>query len=166
MLIRSFAFMDFNKTIANSIFILVLAGLVISCGKSADTSEGTVEENKAPTATSVLHDEVMAIHDEVMPKMDQIMRLKTALREKLELAKQQSAGKEKVDTLEQAILKLEEADEAMMQWMRDFQSQKDAADQQKAVQYYKEQKVAITQVKEKMLTAIQNGTEVLSKSTE
>lgn len=148
------------KKILNRIIILVITGIIASScgGKSTDTDEAAVE---ATAIEDVLYKEVMDVHDEVMPKMGDIMRLKGSLHEKLDSISLQDANKEQRRILEQAIIELEEADEAMMQWMRNFQPQDKVAEKEKVINYYKQQKVEIKGVKTKMLQAINNGRKIL-----
>lgn len=87
-------------------YILILASVILS------VSMGCKEEKKVSPETNQMK-EVMAIHDEVMPKMGKIGRLVAQLRKKID--SDQGGTEEK-----KAMEDLQDANEAMMDWMRDF----------------------------------------------
>nr|WP_288933172.1 hypothetical protein [uncultured Allomuricauda sp.] len=70
------------------------------------------EEKKAPEGSSQM-EEVMAIHDEVMPKMGTIGKLVGDLKAKVDTT-------EMGQKYEVAMKDLQEANTAMMDWMKDF----------------------------------------------
>ncbi len=70
------------------------------------------EEKKAPEGSSQM-DEVMAIHDEVMPKMGTIGKLVGDLKAKVDTT-------EMGQKYEVAMKDLQDANTAMMDWMKDF----------------------------------------------
>ena len=70
------------------------------------------EEKKAPEGSSQM-EEVMAIHDEVMPKMSTIGKLVGELKPKVD-------STEMGQKYEVAMKDLQDANTAMMDWMKDF----------------------------------------------
>ncbi|ELR69098.1 hypothetical protein C900_05487 [Fulvivirga imtechensis AK7] len=156
------------KYIQLSILHIMTATILFSCGQKSesDNDDLKIENKEMPAearAEKALYDEVMAVHDEVMPKMDDMMRLKGRLQTKLDLAREQeNQNQEELKTLENAIKQLEEADEAMMQWMRDFEPQENMNDHEKVMGYYKAQKNEIEKVKEQMLNAMKNAQDNLN----
>ena len=70
------------------------------------------EEKKAPEGSSQM-EEVMAIHDEVMPKMGTIGKLVGDLKAKVDTT-------EMGQKYEVAMKDLQDANTAMMDWMKDF----------------------------------------------
>lgn len=86
-----------------SIFVFALA-----CGEAYNTQEHI--------------NQVFNVHDEVMPKMGEVMALKKQV-----LAKAKEVGEAKgdsvqVESLRGLALRLDQANEGMMQWMREWQA--------------------------------------------
>ncbi|MBL6447316.1 hypothetical protein JMN32_13435 [Fulvivirga sp. 29W222] len=138
-----------------------------SCGegKKQSSEDITIEDKELPAeerAEKALYDEVMAVHDEVMPQMDNMMKLKGELQVKLDLVREKKdSNKEVLQALENGIKKLEEADEAMMQWMRDFEPQDNVEDHEQVINYYTLQKAEIEKVRKLMLSAMKNAKDQL-----
>lgn len=109
------------KNILKLSFFLV-AILLVSC----TSKEKDIEKLKSET---------IAIHDEVMPKMDDIMKLKKALK-----AKKDTSEDVKPNQVQDLILALEEADEAMMNWMRNYDPRMEAMSDEEKIAYLKRQK--------------------------
>lgn len=89
--------------------------------------------------------EVMEIHDAVMPEMATIHRLKRALKEVGATATDES------DLVRAQIKKLDDADEAMMQWMAEF-NVPEVPDQKTT--YLEKEKQKIQAVSDEMYAAI------------
>lgn len=113
-------------------------------------------DNVENTEYSLLYDEVMAIHDEVMPKMRDISKAKKSLKK----INDESLN----EMVQQQITQLEDADEAMMSWMHDFKKPK-MEKMEDNLAYLKKEKVAITVVKEQMLTSILEAQEFIKLNT-
>ncbi|UII32894.1 hypothetical protein LVD17_03500 [Fulvivirga ulvae] len=152
------------KKLIYIVFVYATIGTItISCGdsKKKETEEITIEDKELPAeerAEKALYDEVMAIHDDVMPQMDNMMKLKGELQVKLDMAREkEEATEETLRALEAGIKKLEEADEAMMQWMRDFEGQDNVEDHEQVMNYYTTQKAEIEKVRKMMLSAMKNA---------
>ena len=95
-----------------------------------------------------LYDEVMVIHDEVMPRMTDIHRLKKSIKQK---------HKDDLQNYPEAIdllARLEEADNAMMNWMADFKPPKDES---AAEAYLNAEKSKISEVSRLMKATIQEA---------
>lgn len=96
-----------------------------------------------PSPADKLKDEVMAIHDKVMPEMTTIHNLKKEL---------QALRTPDSDSLILAKIKdLDDSDEAMMQWMHDFDVPKNE-EEKKA--YLLDQKSKISGISELMYRSI------------
>jgi hypothetical protein len=93
------------------IFALILV-VFIGCKHNHDHHDH--QNHQTNETESPLYKEVMAIHDAVMPEITTIHNLKKALK-----AAQDDSNKEMVLA---HIIKLNEADEAMMSWMAAFKS--------------------------------------------
>ncbi|MEM1406048.1 MAG: hypothetical protein AAGG59_04690 [Bacteroidota bacterium] len=157
------------KGIFYTLFLSIVL-LVTSCAKSGEKTDTIeVEEKEVPQEErelKALYDEVINIHDEVMPKMDDIMKAKGALQEQLDTLRDNNPENSAIQELEQTILSLAQADEAMMDWMRNFKPQEDSSDHKLVIEYYKEEKNKITAVKEQMLSALEKANRLASTEEE
>lgn len=102
------------------------------------------EDSPIQREIDLKHEEIMVIHDEVMPKMKDIYKLKKIL-------------KKKKDDLVAAglITSLEEADDAMMDWMAGYKKPHEKNEGYK--QYLADQLISVHEVKDKMLNAINSA---------
>ena len=104
--------------------------------------------------TETLKDEVMAIHDEVMPRMQDIMNLKKQARQQIDSLSSDTLSQDaRIEELEQLIQELEEADEAMMGWMRAYKRNFEGSDEE-YMEYLMGEKQKIQQVRDEMMEAI------------
>jgi len=103
-----------------------------------------------------LYDEVMVIHDEVMPEISTINKLKKKIR-KLDI---------QTDTTRNMIRNLDDADEAMMSWMSDFQVFRKMDDDSREVKlkFLKEEKAKISAVSNQMKASITNANKFLDEN--
>lgn len=88
--------------------VLSLFVFALACGESYNTQEHI--------------NQVFNVHDEVMPKMGEVMALKKQV-----LAKAKEVGEAKGDSVQAEslrglALRLDQANEGMMQWMREWQA--------------------------------------------
>jgi len=98
-----------------------------------------------------LEAEVMKIHDEVMPKMTDLATAKKELGVALE------NGADSTMVFEY-LSKVEEADEAMMVWMDEYESPSETSTEAEKLTYLNLELGRINKVKEKMLKAIKDAT--------
>jgi hypothetical protein len=131
-------------------FTLFLLVLLAAC--NTKTNNGQDSHNEHDSANQALYDEVMKVHDEVMPKMNDIYKLKEEL--KKDIADAPGMVENKRKEIESAILQLDAASEAMMDWMRNFNPLPDSLGEERAREYLEEQKIKVDKVKEEMLRAI------------
>lgn len=107
---------------------------------------------------AILKEEVMALHDEVMPKMSELRYTQKALM--LQADSLMSLDSLRSATLSGASNEIIAANEAMMNWMRnyepDFQGTKE-----EIIDYLKQQKMAIQKVKDDMESSLQNGKQLI-----
>lgn len=115
------------------VFTALLALLLASC-----SNVNEVEKLKA---------EVMEVHDEVMPEMGNLMNLKKRLKDKI--AYSDSIG-ESTEELDQVVHNLEGADEAMMEWMRNYKDPSSEMTKDQALKYLNEKMKSIKEVKQKI----------------
>ena len=105
-----------------------------------------------------LETEVMALHDEAMADMGKIYRLRrnlTSLRDSLQTQPSDTAT---ISLLTRRIQELEQADEAMMEWMRQYKAP-DSLAQQQAMLYLNQEHQKMARVKSLMDSTITNAQE-------
>lgn len=126
------------KTILKISLVLTVF-LMFSC----DSKEKQIEQLKS---------EAIEIHDEVMPKLDNIMKLKKSLKTQAE-----SASEEEKAEIQELIISLEEANESMMNWMRNYDPQMKDMSEDEKVEAMKNQKASIQKTKEIMISSISDA---------
>ena len=112
-------------------------------------------QQKKENPTTKLFEETMDLHDVAMEKMGEIYTLKKSLTEK-------NDSLLKVTPLDSVLQKeftlwitqLEEADEAMMSWMAQFETKYKDEESEESLNYYKDQKEKILAVSKSMNDAI------------
>ena len=126
--------------------------MFFSCGNNKDMEK----------LESDLYEEVIGIHDEVMPEMNTLLTLESSLRDKiLALDSTDINDLEKIRILENQIDILQEADESMMQWMRNFQVDQESWPHDSVMSYLGKEKERIRQVRDQMLTVIAESEKLL-----
>lgn len=98
---------------------ILSATLLLGSCQSTTTSETDPTLERAQE----IYAEAIAVHDEVMPRMDEIVQMRQKLKLRVDSMLQQDTTT-LADSLQQmraAIRNLNEADRAMMQWMRGVQ---------------------------------------------
>ena len=103
-----------------------------------------------------LETEVMDLHDEAMADMGKIYRLRRNLTSLRDTLQAQSADTTTISLLTQRIQELEKADEAMMEWMRQYKAPDTLAHEQ-AMLYLNEEHLKMTRVKALMDSTITNA---------
>jgi hypothetical protein len=142
----------------NFLLFISAALLFVSCAETQADKEQKIEKE--------MYKEVMLIHDEAMPWMDDIFMLKEELGKVFDesLGRLLLGNESKMMTINITMEMLDEADEAMMQWMRSFKSEfpQEWTHQQK-IEYLQSEKQKITQVRAQMKDAIEKGNELLNE---
>ena len=126
--------------------------LFVGCGKS--TSSDQVEE-ATPTTEDELYQKVMDIHDEVMPKMNDLYKLKKKLQEEIENSP--DLVEERKQEIENRIKQLNEANEGMMQWMRNFNPEDFKENKEEYLDYLNGELEKVNKVKADMLKALEDN---------
>ena len=127
--------------------------LAVPLTLSACQSGPTEEEQQ-----QALETEVMALHDEAMGDMGKIYRLRrdlTSLRDTLAV---QPPDTNALELLSQRIEQLNQADEAMMNWMRRYKAP-DSLAYREAMLYLQEEHAKMARVKALMDSTINNARE-------
>lgn len=134
--------------------LLFLALSVISCNFQVNTNKDSEGSDEVSMST------VLDIHDEVMPKMSDIAKLSGALKP---LITEDSLAQKKFDDLVRAH-------EEMMNWMQEFGTKFNSDEIMNGAALSKEkqdlliqEKIAIDQVKETMLSAISDAENYLKE---
>ena len=105
-----------------------------------------------------LQKEVIAVHDEVMPKMGEISQLEKTLRQEREkLAQLEVPDSTQMELLLAEITRLKQANERMMDWMRNYEAPSPEQDQAEALSYLNEQMEKIVAVKSDMLESMEHA---------
>ncbi|WP_428662279.1 viral A-type inclusion protein [Runella sp.] len=139
------------------IISLSLCILIFACGQDKAAVEQTEKE-------------VFVIHDEVMPKMGQLMELKNGLSKEIttidsliKISSNDSLQKRKEEALTLSIA-LTEADQGMMDWMHDYNSDSlKALTGETALKAMTAEKTKITAVRDKMLESMTKAEQFLKK---
>ncbi|MEL6845524.1 MAG: hypothetical protein AAFP02_20150 [Bacteroidota bacterium] len=139
--------------------ILLIFSLLflVACG-------GTSESNGEATATvdplQSIKDEAMAVHDEVMPLMGPIDKMqKTLATQKEGLTEDSPVSAEEIDAM---IQRLADANQGMMTWMNDFQTQVVKASSEPSMDVLRKLKDDVMIVKEAMTEAKADAEAMLS----
>lgn len=127
----------------------------------------TACDNLEATAEEAAFQTMMDVHDEIMPKMGEVNRLSRELKA-LEAATD-TAKRELMGEIDGAIRALEKADQGMMGWMnlnggnklKQLQAEKS---HDEIMTYIRHEEETIIQVKENILTSIQQAQNVLEKA--
>lgn len=136
-----------NSYLHTFLIILLLSFSLFSCKQQTSA----VEKKGAPDEVEALKQEVMGVHDETMPRIETLMNLKKQLKEKVAQTDTTDGGnREKVATMLLTVKQLEEADEAMMQWMRTYNDPDQTMGKAKALKYLELKKEEILEVKQQM----------------
>ena len=136
--------------------------ILISCGKTSDhAGHGESEDGNKDDANRALYNQVMDIHDEVMPKMEDIYKIKRELLEKI--ANTPGLAEEKKKEIERIISNLDSANNAMMDWMHNFNPLPDSIDQEKAREYLENEIERIKIVRDRTNEALERAKEKIEK---
>lgn len=117
--------------------LLALPVLLWAC--SPDKKQ---KENQAST----LETEVMAVHDEAMAKMGDLYKMRRSLRSLRDTLAVQQTDSATLKALQQQIDDLNQADEVMMVWMRNYQAP-DSLQQEQTVLYLEQELEKVKRVK-------------------
>ncbi|MFB6305829.1 MAG: hypothetical protein ABEH43_02370, partial [Flavobacteriales bacterium] len=129
---------------------LMITLLISSCGYETkemekESKKATVKpENRKNSKIEKLHKEVMKVHDEAMEEMSTIQKLKKKLDEK-------EVNKKEKDFVKEHKKSLNEAHEAMMKWMREFDMPRDSAN---ITKYLKKEKKRVKDMRDKVEESI------------
>ncbi len=114
--------------------------------------------NKEEVDLKALKDEVFELHDEVMPLMGDLRRVRKSLM--LQVDTIQDTDAERAAILTEASNNLDEANEGMMVWMRNFDPNFEGSDEE-VLKYLTDQKSSIEEVNKNMKESLKKGQELM-----
>lgn len=102
-----------------------------------------------------LFDQVMLVHDEVMPEMGSLRALSSELSQKADSLAQDSLvdNTSQVNEMRTLSKNLKDANESMMEWMRQFEQVEEGTPHGEVIQYLTEQHKSIQKVRDDMLNS-------------
>ncbi len=106
-----------------------------------------------------LGDEVIVLHDEMMPLMDDLYKTRMKLQQLADTDSTQSGQ----DTVAELIQEIKLAEDAMMNWMRNFNPNFEGETDDETIAYLLGQKESMSQVSEQMNQALAVGKERLER---
>jgi paraquat-inducible protein B len=127
---------------------------------------GACQTNQKENGKNQLRNEVIEIHDEIMPEMQTTYNLRKRLSEKLDSIQHVDSEQEiepVKNEIEVAIQKLNEANQNMMQWMRNFNPDFQGEQEDEKMAYYQIEKDKIVEVQDQFSKAILQAEETLTK---
>ncbi|GAB3831197.1 hypothetical protein GCM10028895_48260 [Pontibacter rugosus] len=142
------------SNIMKKTFILLSFPLVCLFSCSAGNAE--VEEK------AVLESRVMSVHDSAMARIGEIYKIRRQLRALRDTMEIQQADTAVLGALQQEINSLNQADEVMMQWMRQYKAP-DTLQAKAAKEYLQNELVKIERVQTVMDSSIQAAQSTANK---
>lgn len=135
-----------NNKICFHAYLFLIICMLGACNQEKDKEEA-------------IYNEVIALHDEVMTEMNTTARLKNELKEQLD---NPSAGisTEEINSLMKALA---EANENMMQWMRNFNQDLEGKSHQEKMDFYRQEKAKMQEIKKQFENAIEEAEELLNE---
>lgn len=128
-----------------SLALLLLTVCLASGCKNGNSTEQKIND---------LSDEVMVLHDEVMPLMDDLYRTRKQLEKVL-------AEDSTNTTLGPIIQNLSDGEDAMMDWMRNFNPGYEGDTDDETLKYFQDQKESILKVGIEMKAVLESGKQAL-----
>lgn len=127
-------------------FIRIAMPLLLLTACNTGSTEATQQEE--------LETDVMAIHDDAMAKMGDIYKLRRSFRSLRDTLAAQQTDTATLQALQQQIDELNQADEVMMVWMRNYQAP-DTLQHEQAMAYLQQELQKIKRVQTVMDSTMQ-----------
>src|SRR6185295_2450777 len=127
--------------------LLVIASCLVlfACGNTSEHA-GHDMESDGDSPNQALYNQVIDIHDEVMPKMEDLYKFKQKCQDSIAHTPGMAAEQKK--ELENMIAELDSANNAMMDWMHNFNPKPDSTDQEVAREYLETEMERIKKVRD------------------
>ncbi len=144
--------------------LIVVLFIVFGCGKTASDGNTETEKSDPSAQETQLYKEVIAVHDKVMPSLGNIASLKSRIEEQIGIL-ESSPGLDtgRLAKLRNQMKSLDEADEAMMEWMRKFIAGYEGWEHDSIIQYLTGEKEKIDKVDEIVNNAIRKSKVLLGE---
>jgi len=138
----------------NQVFAMFCLFLAVACTPSAEQ-----KRKKEEAQLEKMAGDVMVIHDRVMPKTGTIFKLRKKLMELEQATADSIAAKEMRD----AAFALEEADDAMMDWMHKYTAPDESLPFEERKAHYKNEEKKILDVEEMTNSSIGKANALIEK---
>ncbi len=137
----------------------------VACGNSESTERTDGFSKKSTAPEDILFDEVMHGHDTAMAKMGRISRYKKEVQSQLDsLSKIPGTAKKEIET---ALLDLQtdlkNAEDGMNKWMDEFDIDSAQDNISKRIDYLKDEKLRVNEVKEKIFNSLDKADSLLKR---
>jgi len=130
------------------LFLILSFTYLLSCGDAKPKVHPLQKEREQ------VYKEVMAVHDEMM-MMQKIRGAQGKLK------KMMIADSTNIVQFQTAYDQLQVADDAMMNWMRQFKNPPQNTDAKEAIEYLKDQKIKVQKMKEVMIENMDKAKQVI-----
>ncbi len=142
-------------------FWISLLLIFSSCGSDPAKSDAVVATHDLPEALKPLHKEIMALHDEVMPRMSELSNLQTQMVTVLDtLRSREPLDTEELSKANRVLGKLNQAENAMWDWMHNFAKLDSIPLTQKEI-FLQSEKSTATSMRDLMVSSLEGATEYL-----
>lgn len=145
----------------NILLLSLLAVFTFGCGSgesNTNTEEVVDEKLSEQEQQQQIYDEVMGLHDELMPQMKELYDMRTVIIERADSLEEAGVDSE---SLRSTIAELESGEEAMMDWMRNFEMLPEETPHDSVMNYLTHQREKIMEVKVLMEQAFAKGEETI-----
>ncbi len=140
------------------LFICTLFSYACTQQNAVKDENNTVDDHQhahshphSHSAIDSLFSAVMKVHDEIMPMMDDVFAMKKNLEKTL---KEQPKNKTEI---ENAITSLQASDDAMMNWMHSFDTEKMKGDSVEVIKYLENQLIEVHKMKKTFMQGYEKG---------
>jgi len=104
--------------------------------------------------------QVLALHDEVMPQMSTMSGLEMTLQE---IVKDSTISQSGLDSLQQCLKALGDAEEGMWEWMNQFKKPETGTDKNEALRYLETKKESIKMVGTAMASSMESAQKLVDQ---
>jgi DNA repair ATPase RecN len=148
-------------------FILysTIAIIFAACANNGSEERKDGYSKRPQTAEDSLFEEVMHGHDTAMAKMGKLGRYQKEVSAKLDSLREVGGSKlaEAEKSLNELGTELKEAEEGMNNWMDDFDIDSAMGNIERRIEYLKNEKIKVDDVKEKIFRTLEKADSLLKK---
>ncbi len=143
-------------------FYLFSLFLFTACGGDKVSSDAELQALEASRiAQEAAYEGVTNAHDRIMPRMGEVTAAQRAIKERLEAG---GLADDTEDLLEAAYEELEDAEDGMMEWMRNLKSLdelRETMNNDAIISYIRDENAEIAEVETAMTTSIANAKKIV-----